>query len=132
MARNPYRADGNDEVAVNFSFAPNAAAAPLVSSFTNAQIISSIVHTATGVFTIALNCLYPSLICAPTPGIALTANLDLKAQWGAITPAVIATGVKWTFVLNILAVNTLTDIAANAANRIHVALVFRETNFLPA
>lgn len=133
---NPLRAAGNDLVVVAFSFAPNTAVDPgvtgtlasgLVTGTANGQELFSIVHTATGVFTITFNEAYAELVAAPLPGIQLAANLDLKAQWGTYTPATASAKAK--IVLNVLAVNTLTDIAAGAQSRIHCTLIFRQTSF---
>lgn len=127
LTLNPVRAAGNDLVLVCGSFAPNGASNPVVTGIFNAQEFVSIIHTGTGVFTITFQEAYAEVAHLLCPAIALSANLDLKAQYGAFTAA--TPGVKATLVLNILAVNTLTDIAANAANRVSFGALFRLTTF---
>ena len=119
-------AAGNDLALVCGSFAPNMASAPLVSSFTNAAQFSSITHPGTGQFLIKFTFSYPQLVSSWAT-IGLNAVADLKAQFGAYTPA--AAGAPAQIILNILAVATPTDIAANANNRIFLGFIFRQTTW---
>lgn len=132
---NPLTAAGNDFCLVPVSFAPNAANDPgitgtlsagLVTGTANGQEVASIVHTATGQFTITFNEAYPELMGA-FASIRLNANLDLKTQFQIYTPA--TSSAKAKIVLNILAVNTLTDIASNANNRVDCLFIFRKSSF---
>lgn len=129
----PFQAFGNDLVALFVSFAPNTAVDPgvagtlsagAISGTANGQELVSIIHTATGKFTITFKKAYPEMLAA-FAHIQLSANADLKTQLGPYVPS--SAGANPTVVVNVLAVNTLTDIAANANNRISCLFIFRRT-----
>lgn len=116
-------AEGCDEVVVAGSFAPSAALAPTAVFGTYAYTVA---WTSTGKFTITFAERYAEFLSGVAM-IQMNAIADLKPQWGAFTPA--AGTAKATLVLNVLAVATGTDIAANANNRVHFTCIFRKTSF---
>src|SRR5215510_12395078 len=124
---NPLKAAGNDLVLVCGSFAPNGSSQPLASAFTNAAQFVSITRTGTGAFLIKFTDPYPQLV-SKWCDIAASAVADLKAQWGVYAPMVLPS-TPAQIALNILAVATPTDIAANAANRVSFGFIFRTTSW---
>ena len=104
---------------LTFSFLPAGSSAPTGLA---GRGVASVVRDSAGKFTITLEDKYPALLSAEVL-IAMNAVADLKAQLGAVD----VSNAK-TIVLNILAVATPTDIAANAANRVYVTLHLRNTS----
>lgn len=120
----PVRANGTGYVKLAFAFAPNGASAPVLGEGCKSWV-SSITHSGTGQFTITLADKYSACVKA-SANLQLNAVADLKPQWGAID----VSGAK-TLVLNVLAVATPTDIAANANNNIFVELTLRNSSVTP-
>lgn len=125
--RSVYRSFGVDDCIIPFAFAPNGTSDPGISGEGCAGLVKSIVHTATGVFTITLSHRFKAIKYADA-AIGMGTHADLKPQWGACNVDVDGGG---TLVLNILAVNTLTDIAAATGNIIYVLLVLRNSVVTP-
>src|SRR5215831_16958580 len=123
----PLAVAGNDLIILAGSFLPNGGSQPVTTGFTNSQEFFSITRTGAGAFLIKFVESYAQLV-SKWADISLTGVLDLKPQWGAYTAATWAPFVNAQIVLNILAVATPTDIAANAANRVSFGFIFRRTS----
>jgi len=104
------------------SFLPNGSSAivadPLWNGFT-------VAYTSTGLYTVTLTDSYVALISA-THGLQLNTAADIKLQWGLIDVVTAR-----TLQIRSLAVAALTDIAANANNRIFFELILRNTTVTP-
>lgn len=120
----PMNTQGTQHVNLNFSFAPAGAGAPVVGEGC-AGYVASITRTGAGAFLITLVDKYAACVSAEA-GLQLNAVADLKCQFGAID----VVSAK-TLALNVLAVATPTDIAANANNKVHVQLVLRNSSVTP-
>lgn len=104
------------------NFAPNGSSAitadPLWLGFT-------VAYTSTGLYTVTLTDSYPALVAAEF-SLQMNAATDLKLQWGLIDVVTAK-----TLQIRALAVAALTDIAANANNRIYFKLLLRNTSVTP-
>lgn len=105
------------------SFRPNGASA--ISSANNTGAGFTVARTGTGEFTITLSDSWVALDCA-TATIQMASATDLTPQWGAIDVVTAK-----TLVLRTQTAATPTDIASNAANRVHFELVLRNTTVTP-
>jgi hypothetical protein len=106
-------------VVVEGSFAPNGSSA--VDNSANTGKGFTVARTGAGAFTITFADKYAALVSAQA-NIALNAVADLKPQFGAFSQS------AKTLALNVLAVAVPTDIAANANNRIHFRVAFRNSS----
>ena len=104
---------------ISLSFAPAGTGAP---TDVKGRGVTSVVRDSAGKFTITLKDKFLELMGLNVV-IAMTAVADLKPQLGAVDVVTAK-----TVVLNILAVATATDIAANAANRVYVTLFLRNSS----
>jgi hypothetical protein len=110
-------------VCIMGSFRPNNTGAidNTLNTGTKGSSPFSVARTGTGEYTITLDQTWASLVSA-TASIAMSTPTDLQPQWGAIDVA----SAK-TLVLQALAGATPTDIASNAANRVHFCLWVKRT-----
>ncbi len=106
-------------VKIEGSFAPNGSSA-LVASSTFGKGFS-VAYTSTGLFTITLTDKYKKMIAANLTA-QLSAAADIKLQLGTVDVVTAK-----TIQIRSLAVATLTDIAANANNRVHFSLTLQNT-----
>jgi hypothetical protein len=121
---NELKTQGSNYVALAFSFSPQGTGAPALGEGC-AAYVTSIVRNSAGNFTITLANKFAALVSAPVM-LSMSTATDLKPQWGAID----VVSAK-TLVLNLLAVATPTDMAANAANKVFVTLFLRNTSVTP-
>ena len=101
------------------SFAPNGSSALDQSSVKGVGF--SVAYTSTGLYTITLQDVYASLVSA-TATFQMATATDVKPQFGAYVAA------SKTLVLRSIAVASVTDIAANANNRISFVLVLKKSD----
>ena len=108
---------------ISGSFAPNGASAISSSSVLGAGF--TVARSGVGEYTITLNDSWVAVDSA-TATLQMAAATDLLLQWGAIDVVTAK-----TLVLRAQAGATPTEIAANAANRVHFELVLRNTTVTP-
>ncbi len=113
---------GKGRVIVHGSFLPNGSSAIAVDPLWNGFTVA---WTSTGLFTITLTDRYVALVSAHAD-FQMNAATDVKPQWGAID--VVTAG---TLQLRSIAVAAVTDIAANANNRVFFTLILRNTTVTP-
>lgn len=119
----PHRQLDRDVVQIKGSFAPNGSSA-LVTTL-NEGLGWTAAYTSTGLYTITLDTAYVALVSASLVLQHVTA-VDLKLQLGVVD-VVTAKTVQ----IRSVAVATVTDVAANANNRIHFCLELRNSSLLP-
>jgi hypothetical protein len=109
-------------VIVAGSFRPNGTGT--IDNTLNTGADFTVVRTSQGVFTVTLanNMALNQIICMQA-SIQMASATDLVAQMGALDPAAAAR----TYVIRANAVATATDIADNAANRVHFLIVAKNS-----
>jgi len=107
-------------VYIEGSFAPDTANAPTALK----GVGFTVVHTSTGIFTVTLDSVYPSIINA-TATLQLATAADKVAIVGTIDAA------AKTVVIFTLAAGSLADIAANANNRVNFTIVCKNSSVTP-
>lgn len=107
-----------------FSFAPNGASDPVAASSRNVARILSIVHSATGKYTVTFA---DALVAADITGVHTTLGQPAPdgsiAAPGVFTPG--AAGAATLIVWTLNASGTAADIAANADTRVSVTVTIR-------
>lgn len=111
---------GKKRVKIAGSFRPNGTGA--VDNTLNTGIGFSVVRDSAGVFTITLEDSFTALDSGQLT-LAISAATDLTLQFGAVDVVTAR-----TLVLRSLVAAVATDIASNAANRIHFELTLKNTN----
>lgn len=116
--KNP-RIAGGERVIIQGSFAPNAALQPVAAS--NKGVDFSVAWISTGLFRITFIDSFPDME-SMTLSISMSAATDVVAQLASVYSSVTR-----QVDIRILAVAAVTDIAANAANRVNFQAVFKNT-----
>lgn len=116
------KALGKGRTIVCGSFLPNGAGSPVADP---AWLGFTVTWVSTGLWTITLTDSYAAIVSAHAT-IAMNAATDVVPQWGAIDVVT-----NKTLALRSLAVAAVTDIAANANNRVHFTLILRNTSVTP-
>ena len=115
---------GHDYKIVAGSFKPNGTGA--VTNADNTGYGFSVARTAAGDFTITLEDGFDHVVSALC-SIAHPTDVDLTVQWKALTAA----AATRTFLLTLLAAATPTDMAADAAARVHFCLILANSAVNP-
>jgi hypothetical protein len=120
----PLRAAGGERVVISGSFAPNGSSALSAASTYGRGF--TVARTSAGLFTITLADQYYQLEAA-TATLQLASGDDKVVQFGTYTAA------SKTITLRVWDISGAaeTDVSANANNRIHFCLVFKNTNHTP-
>lgn len=108
-------------VTLAISWAPNGTSAVDQTSI-RGRGVTSVTRNSAGVFTVALQDVYPSLLAAVAT-MQLATAADIVPQIG--TSLLTANGK--TIVVALLAAATATDVAANANNRVNLFLVLKNS-----
>lgn len=104
---------------INCSFAPNGSSAVASSSYEGP--IGSVSRTGVGTFLVTFTDKWLGLLSAVAT-LQLSAAADSVVQLGDYTAA------SKTLVVRVLTAGSAADVAADANNRIHLALTFRNTS----
>ncbi len=127
-ARNlaPIRTLVRELIPIVGSFAPNGSSA--ISGASRKGLGFTVAYTSTGLYTVTLSDKYADIV-AVTHNVALVTAADIKLQTGVVTQS--SASAAASVQIRSLAVATLTDIAANAANRISFVIWVRNSAALP-
>ena len=107
-----------EEVLVSGSFAPAGTGAPTAALGDG----YTVARTSTGLFTLTLDRVWPSLLSA-TATVQLATAADTVAQVGVVALT------SKTVQIRTLTAGALADVAANANNRVNFALKFKRSGF---
>lgn len=110
---------GPELFTIHGSFAPNGTNPPAAASIEGA--LNSVTRTGAGLFLVTLKDQWLGLVAA-IGALQLNVAGDSQVQFGAYDAA------AKTLVVRILTAGAAADVAANANNRVHLALTFRNTS----
>lgn len=115
------KAYSSERVDIDFSFVPNTASAPATTGFDgDVRAVSTVVHTATGRWTITLRDAFPG---EPV----ITCSLQLAASNVDAAMDALYVAASKTIELRYKVAGTLTDLASTAGNRLGFKATFRNS-----